>query len=222
VAESNLGIALAYERLGEEMFLRKKADFAVFLEEDLVMKQNYFEELTQIKNVVQSYDEIAMFSASGDSSKYFTSHVGNLKPMNHFWNYALRREHFLERQVLLCEYISIVSENTYWNRDNQRIYDWARDRNLKVFGTSQDLVKRGIAESLNKIFITSNSKFAQYLGKTGEHFTPRIYRQQGYGKNLGFDFLKSKTPRNYEVHIQELRALSQEHRYFLSNNPTLV
>ena len=222
VPDSNLGIALAYERLGEEMFLRNNAGFAVFLEEDLLMKRNYFDELTKIKNTLISYDDVAMFSASGDSARYFTRQVGQFKPMNHFWNYALRREHYLERRALLSEYISIISEDTYWNKNNQKIYEWARDRHLKVLGTSQDLVKRGIAESFDRIFLTSNFKFARYLGKVGEHSTPRVYRQQGYGKYAGFDFLKNKEGKNYEVNIQELRTITNEHRYFLEQNPALV
>ena len=202
VSNYNLGIALAYERLGSEIFLSNNADFAVFLEEDLVMETNYFNQLARMKDKLNHYREISMFSATGDSANNFTKHSGNFKPMNHLWNYALRRTHFLERSVLLSEYISIVSENNYWNRNNQKIYEWARDRNLNVLGTSQDLIKRGIAEYFNKILVTSRFKYAKYLGKTGEHFTEDAFRQQGYGNIDYLRFLKIRIPKHYGVEVQ--------------------
>ena len=56
----------------------------------------------------------------------------------------------------------------------------------------------------------------------GEHSTPDIYRQQGYGKYAGFDFFKNKECKNYEVNIQELRTITNEHRCFLEQNTALV
>ena len=221
-SSANLGIALAYERLGSEIFLNNDNDLAVFLEEDLVIKPTYFNELTKIGNTLNLYDEISMFSATGDSAKNFTKHSGNFKPMNHLWNYALRRTHFFERGILLSEYITIVSESNYWNRNNQRIYEWARDRNLNILGTSQDLIKRGIAEYFNKMVLTSRFKYAKYLGKTGEHFSEDIFRQQGYEKRDYFNLLKIRFPKQYQVNIQELRSLTNEHRFFLENNRKYV
>jgi hypothetical protein len=220
VSKSNLGIALAYERLGEELFVRHKADFGVFLEEDLLMRLNYFKELEKMKRILENFDQISMFSATGDSANGFTGHSGQFKPMNHFWNYALRREHFLERRGLLSDYISIVSENNYWNRNDLKIYEWARDTNLHILGTSQDLIKRGIAESLKKMFITSRFKFAKNLGRTGEHFTPEVFKQKGYDNSDYFNFFKTKFTKNYQVNFQELRSLNEEHKLFLIQNPT--
>ena len=184
------GIALNYERAERELFDRAKAPFALFLEDDLVLSPNYLAVTRMLLDLAQSEKRIAYVSAYGDfwaSREEQEKRRRDLIHMHENWGFAMNREAWLAERVFRLQYLELVADRDYTERDDERIRAFYRARGWTVKVTSQDCARWIASVELGKVRLTTVPCHAHYIGKRGIHGTARAYDQAGFGETVIFD-----------------------------------
>lgn len=177
----NYGIGLAYELLEAEVFAGGDSPWGLFLEEDFVLYPMYLEAMSQLVAHVDSHGKVAVVSATGDTRTPLTRGKNELYPQTHLWAFALRRSHYEARRPLLAPFLTSISGRPYWQRDNRELSLQYLRRGMFLRGSSQDCIKRAIMGRLRKIAVTTGTAYGQYIGQSGEHSDPEMFRQMGFG-----------------------------------------
>lgn len=177
---SNAGVAGAMALLEEAIYSLPHAQWGAFFEEDFVLEHNHLEILSFAIQLVQDHEDVAVVSVSGDSMVSRQRGLWTLYPLNHLWAYALRRDHYRERQPLLDDYLAYVRRIRYHQRTVAGTYATCVPHGVFPLGTSQDHVKKAVARRLKRRMLTLGYQAGRYVGMHGEHFTPHVFRRLGY------------------------------------------
>lgn len=180
--ESNVGIAGAYQAMENWAFGQRNSDWAVFFEEDFVVSEDYLEGLASMIDKYSTMDEIAGLSLTGDSRHHSLDE--KLVPMDHMWAFALRKSHHIERQALLEPYLEIVSRGYYHERPSLEIARTYAKYGIFLQGSSQDWVKRAIADHTGRYFLTTYPGFGQYIGEVGAHMESQRFKELFSGADI--------------------------------------
>lgn len=176
---ANLGIAAHFAAVEAAAFERP-GEWAVFLEDDYVLSPLYTEALSALLDYVTPFDRIAIASATGDTRVARDRGLDTLYPMDHAWAFALRRSHYEERRPIIDRYLAAMADNSYFQRSGEAINASLAPSGVFPLGTSQDAVKQAIRRRTGKLAVTTALSFGEYIGVTGEHFTPEVFEALGY------------------------------------------
>jgi hypothetical protein len=171
-SDENLGIAKNYWRAEVNSFEKLGFDAAIFLEEDLVLSQYYFENLIKMSQFFEKDDDVSHLSPSGDVPLMLTNPSSPFQTFGHNWGYLLKAWHHFERRELLRDYLEFISHRPYHLRKmvETEILEYFFVRGIVLAGTSQDAIKDALRNYFSRISVTTLDVWASNIGVVGEHF----------------------------------------------------
>jgi hypothetical protein len=180
-ASRNIGIARHYALVEHRAFQDSAASWATFFEEDLVLSPRYLEIMATLISHVDAEPRVVQVSATGDTILTEEFRTDALYPMWHAWGFALRREHYQERRPIVDKYLETIAELPYFMRDQVDVWSPLVGFGLYPIASSQDYIKQEIRRHFGGLAVTTARSYCRYIGEDGEHFTPRIFADLGYG-----------------------------------------
>ena len=189
-SQHNLSIALNYERAETHFFETLSRPHALFLEDDLVLSPHYLHATQALLELAQSEKRIAYVSAYGNMWASLVEQRRRhteLQHMHENWGFAMTREAWWDERLFRKRYLELLDGHDYSQRDHHRIRDFYRTRGWSVSITSQDAARWIASLELGKVRLTTFACHARYIGETGEHFTPDLYRKSDFDKTLMVD-----------------------------------
>ncbi len=175
-----MGIARHYALVEQQAFQDTAANWATFFEEDLVLSSRYLEILATLISFVDAEPRVVQVSATGDTILTKDMRTDALYPMWHAWGFALRRDHFRERTTIVNKYLETIADLPYFMRDEEDVRSALVGFGLYPIASSQDYIKQEIRRHFGRLAVTTARSYGRYIGKDGEHFTPRIFAELGY------------------------------------------
>ena len=179
-APRNMGVARHYALVEQLAFQDSAASWATFFEEDLVLSPRYLEIMAALIGHVDAEPRVAQVSATGDTILTEEMSADALYPMWHAWGFALRREHYQERTPIVERYLETIADHPYFMRDQVDVWSTLVGFGLYPISSSQDYIKQEIRRHFARLAVTTGRSYGRYIGKDGEHFTPRIFADLGY------------------------------------------
>ncbi|MBT1154008.1 glycosyltransferase [Aminobacter anthyllidis] len=188
-APENLGIALNYERAERHLFEARGAEKALFLEDDLVLSPNYLGVIQQLLAIAEQDHRIGYVSAYGNlwaSQSEQQARWHDLIPMHENWGAATTRRAWLAERPFRQAYLALVQSCDYSERDHAAIKAFYAGRGWATGITSQDAARWVACLERGEVRVSSFACHARYIGKHGEHFTPRQFKASRLGNTVMF------------------------------------
>jgi hypothetical protein len=180
----NLGIALNFARAERYVFVKRRHNFVLFLEDDFVLQPHYLRVIRAMIREFGDHPRVGAFSAFGDHSASLAdqrAHRHAIKPMGHDWAFCLPRARWEERQPYYAPYLQYIRRVDYVLRSNvwitQRLYPRL---GAGSFVSSQDAAKVIAMLKAGQVKLSTYTNNGHYIGKLGVHTTPRIFGGMGY------------------------------------------
>ena len=184
-SETNLGIAMNYDRAEKYVFEELGADYAYFFEDDLVIGPGYIEALNQILELMKLHPQIAYGAAYGESSymngvRSKNSH--SLDTLGHQWGYIASKVSHDEIKADLAEYKKLFSEVSYSEKEiiRDEIQSLFREWGSDFDELSQDCAKAISLIKHGYIKVNTNFNLGYYIGAIGEHMTQDKFDLAGF------------------------------------------
>jgi hypothetical protein len=217
-APCNMGIALNFERAEKFVFETLKAEIGIFFEDDLVLSPHYLDALGRLSEFALNERRVGYVAAYGDHHSPREEHSRRrreLVPMGHNWGFALTRRQWEWQREIVEGYLGLVRNCEYRQRPIRKIQDYFDKLGMPTASTSQDKAKEIAGAILGTVRIMCFPAYGHYIGETGEHYTPELYRQLDFGGTVlfdqapeGFDFPSSRElDRMAERNQAALRAI---------------
>jgi hypothetical protein len=189
----NLGVAKNFDRAERYVFVTKRHPFALFLEDDMLLAPHYVDAILRMLELAHEVDYIGMVSGYGYKPNTPLSvqraNRHELCLMNeHNWAFALMRGAWLRREEIVSEYLQIIGDVPY--RDRQQKRDeieafYARyGKSGKGYMSSQDSVKNMALEVLGIHRVSTWTNNARYIGRRGLHMTADRFQRRGYDQTV--------------------------------------
>jgi hypothetical protein len=183
-SDTNLGIALNFDRAERFAFESLGAEVAYFFEDDLVLGEHYLQVMDQLCAFALSEPRVGYFAAYG--SHRAALHVQKARStevveMNHHWGFGLTKRQWARQREIIEPYLDIIRRDTYRRRDKKAIRLYYNKLGYDSEVSSQDRAKEIAGRVLGTTKIMSLACFARYEGKQGVHFTTAIYEKLGFG-----------------------------------------
>jgi hypothetical protein len=185
--DDNVGIALNYERAENHMFRTLGRPYALFLEDDLVLSPQYLTVIRSLLDIAVSNSRVAYVSAYGSmwASRFEQwKRRRELQHMHENWGFAMTREAWLQERPFREQYLSLLDGRDYSERERPRILEFYDQRGWRTKATSQDAARWIASVELEKVRITTFACHARYIGESGEHFYPELYRRCQFDKTV--------------------------------------
>jgi hypothetical protein len=141
---TNLGIALNFERAEKFGFEDMASEAAIFLEDDLVLNNYYIAVLDGLISRFSESEKVGYLAAYGDHTATIEAQASNrdkLILLDHNWGFALYRRQWLRMRKNVLEYLSIVQNSDYNDRDVEKIRTLFASWGYGCPATSQDAAK---------------------------------------------------------------------------------
>lgn len=181
VSKENIGIAKNWRRAEHKLFLEDNFDEVLFLEDDLVLSEHYFETILSMFNEFREIPEVGMFNAFGEVDSDTDPCL--MKEMGHLWAFGTTKKAWLARQDFFDKYYALISNVDYSNRPIKKIYDLYQHYGGRTTAAhSQDGAKSISMLLANQIKISTSANLGKYIGKTGFHATPAFYEERGFDR----------------------------------------
>lgn len=184
----NVGVSEMFERAEDFAFRVLGAPYAIFLEDDMVLDPRYLATMAAIRAATEGCDAVGYFAAYGDH-RLSPERLGALagrpqrwRPMEHHWAFGLTRAHWEGMGPILAEYRALVHGRDYRRRPNLAVRRLFYERGVPIVATSQDAAKAAATAFLSRVRINVELPLARYIGQSGVHFTPSVYRSLGFGE----------------------------------------
>lgn len=190
VEERNLGIALNIDRAERHVFEKLNADVALFFEDDLILGPMYVAAMRPLIELAIIDARIAYVAAYGRHTASIEEQrlrSRDLVPMTHKWGFALTKREWLRQRPIIDPYLDIVRGQPYASRPGKAIHAYFRSLGYDLMGSSQDAAKDIACCVLGSTKVMPFACFAKYLGETGEHFSPKLFKELGYEQTQLFD-----------------------------------
>ncbi len=189
-ADQNLGIAMNYERAETYFFVDRLRPRALFLEDDLVLSPNYLAVIRDLLKIAEADRRISYVSAYGNmwaSRDEQYRRRAELQHMHENWGSAMTRTAWLEERPFREQYLAMVKDRDYSQRDGAEIVAFYAQRGWTMSVTSQDGARWLASVELSKVRLTSFACHAHYIGEVGEHFTPEHFHACGFGSTVMYE-----------------------------------
>jgi len=128
-------------------------------------------------------ESVAYFSAYGDyhmSPQEVAGRHRELITLDHHWGFGLLKRHWLSLQDRLRDYYDVVVGTDYTRRDHRRIFSIYEAAEAAPRASSQDAAKAFACDQLGLWRCNTLVPFARYIGATGQHMTPELFKDLGY------------------------------------------
>lgn len=182
---ANLGIALNFDRAERHVFEALDAEVGYFFEDDMVLSPHYLAALDAMADYALREPRIGYVAAYGmhaaeDSERAQMS--GSITNMGHKWGFALTRRHWQRIRPMVTDYLRMIGNRPYHERDSPRIRQYFASLGTNVNSTSQDSAKLIATVQAGATDVMCHDCYAHYIGRIGQHFRDRIYERLGYDR----------------------------------------
>lgn len=179
--ETNRGTAFIYWEAETWAFETVKADFCIFIEDDIVISAHFFTMMKQLAKIALNDGRVGAFSAFGDASVNWPTQWRSrhkLQPMHHRWGYGITRQYWLRTRPDYQNYLRLFETTDYRARSNIAAGEWfsGLDHAEPISHiTSQDGARTAIMLKLGCFSIMTAPSYAVNIGKRGMHSYPSFY-----------------------------------------------
>ena len=213
VSQINLGIALNFDRAERFAFgaIGCQADAAMFFEDDYVLGPHYLAMLDQMLALALADERIGYVTAQGiknATEAQQRQHCHATQPMSHNWAFGLTRRQWMRQRSWVNQYLDIVRNVDYRQRDHARIGDLFHCWGLGIPGTSQDIAKSHACFLSGASKVNTYACFGRYIGARGVHFTEASFLEAGYGSNFVYPEIIRITPPTNDM-LRSWRDITQ-------------
>jgi hypothetical protein len=183
----NLGVALNFERAERYVFEELNSDCAIFLEDDLVLSDDY---IAVLENLIESFfqdQRVGYVTAYGHHNRSLEEQRANrnkLISLYHNWGFALYRRQWLKIRSHLLEYLNLIKDIDYTKRDRESISKLFASWGFGCPATSQDAAKTIACCIDGAIKINTYACNATYIGEHGLHMNPELFQKRGYANSV--------------------------------------
>ena len=181
----NLGIALNFERAEKFGFEDMANEAIIFLEDDLVLNHYYITVLDELIARFWESEKVGYLAAYGDHTAAIEAQARNrdkLILLDHNWGFALYRRQWLRMRKNVLEYLSIVQNSDYNDRDVEKIRALFASWGYGCPATSQDAAKTISCCIDGVIKLNTYVCNGVYIGERGVHMNPDLFSRRGYRK----------------------------------------
>lgn len=188
-SEDSLGTAMNFDRAERHVFETLNADAAIFLEDDMVLGPSYLTVLERLLSISLADERIGYVSAFGN---YRASRIEQLKkarqlrPLHLHWAFGLTKRHWLRCRPYVLEYLYLIRDVPYRNRDHEAIRALTSKWGIKPGDTAQDRIKAFATALVGCIKLNTEPAYAKYIGEDGINFTKEMFKQWGFEGNEYF------------------------------------
>lgn len=185
VAESNLGVALNFERAERYAFEELNRDAALFFEDDLLLSPFYVSALDRLTEMALGDARVGYVSAYGfQGPQSARSNPEPLKyvTLGHLWGFGLTKRLWLRNRPFVDPYLQLVRNIDYRERDARAIYRLYSSWGMGAPGTSQDCAKHMACVLNDAVNLNTSVSFARYIGATGLHMDRDLFDFIGFDR----------------------------------------
>lgn len=214
---TNIGIAQTAFQLQQQVFQKEGAQWAIFLEEDIVLDARYLEALHHMINLAQDVPEIVKISANQVNLNYL-KRPPKPERRNFYLGqgtqaFAERRDFFNARKHLTEIYLGVIAGRQYSDRDESEVFATMAENGVFTNMGNNDVVHDRITMALKGIHVVSAQKLLTDIGVAGE--TSYAYPEIALPDSNTSDVLAT-TKDDFLHALPELRAEAQEfeHLFF--------
>jgi len=183
----NIGIFENFKRAEEYVFVERRFDCAYFFEDDLILSTRYLEAMDGIRRWGDHAGNVSYFAAYGNhyaTEQEQQEHQHELMALDHHWAFGLYRTHWQAMQPLLKPYESVVYGMDYSRRDHRKVFALYDASEISPRASSQDAAKAIASQRLNLWRCNTVVTYAKYIGTTGQHMTPELFKELGFDKTV--------------------------------------
>jgi hypothetical protein len=195
----NLGVALNFDRAEKHVFETLQCPAAIFCEDDLILGPSYLTVLERLIDEALSDERIGYVASFGNykvDAEMQRQKANQFLPLHLLWGFGLTRRHWLKCRPYVLQYLDLVRDVDYRQRDNEKIHALCQSWGVKLGDTAQDRIKSFVTALVGATKINTQAAYAKYIGKSGLNFTPEVFAKWGFEGNeffndpitLDFDF----------------------------------
>lgn len=188
---TNLGVAMHFDAVERQLFMVEQRPWVGFFEDDLVLGPGYLETLHCMATSFAGDDRVGAFACFGKTHNLPVAQQAQqpqaLISLSHLWGFGMHQSAWQKRQMVVDEYLKLVSNVPYRARNHASIQHWHAFCGFKPGPTSQDYAKSCAMAALGMVKVASHANYGHYIGAKGLNFTPEIYATQGFADSVFFD-----------------------------------
>jgi glycosyltransferase involved in cell wall biosynthesis len=184
---TNLGIAGNYRRAEKYVFDTLKKDYALFLEDDLVLGDNYLLVISDLLKLALRNPRIGYVSAYGNMWATLEEQEilpGKLIQMHENWGAAFTRTSWEAQKNIREKYWDLIHDCDYSQRDHCAIVNFYKDLGFNCIQTSQDASRWVATLAAQMVRLTTATCQARYIGALGEHSDRTFYELHRFNKSV--------------------------------------
>ena len=168
----NVGIGESTFELQKKVFANAHADWAIFLEEDIVLESEFLAAIMHLTDLAQELDEIVKVATGQLNLGYLKAPI---KPgrKDFFLGQgtkaiAERHTFFKQRTGLTEVYLGAIAGRQYSDRDEAAVFATMAEQGVFTVMGNNDVVQDRITASLHKLFVVSGQTMIVDQGISGE------------------------------------------------------
>jgi len=171
-AEHNVGLAKALFTLQQEVFKIENSDWAIFLEDDLVLDENYIEVLEHLIQLAPVSGKIVKVAAcqfhlgyqdqppAADRKNFFIGQGTQA--------FAEKRTYFQERTEVTETYLRALEGSSYLHKNREQVFATLASQGIfNVMGNNDGALDQMIG-LFNKLHVVAGRQLLQDIGIQGE------------------------------------------------------
>lgn len=225
-SKDNIGIALNFARAENFAFEEINSEFAIFLEDDLILSPFYIKTMLKLYALIKDRDDVGYFAAYGVHRASNADHLrfhNDLVALEHNWAFGLTKRQWSKSRPYIDQYLNLVKDVDYTERPHEKIRQLFASWGGAMAGSSQDVAKTLACYFTGSTKINTFAAFAKYIGETGVHFTPQHFKALGYDRS---EFLTQDVFTRTSISDSEVEQFRDALKSFatagLSRPPTTV
>lgn len=172
LCRTNLGIAQTTFNLQSRVFSREDAQWAIFLEEDIILEPGYLEALHHMIELADEVPEVVKVAANQPNLNYLD--IPPSPDRHNFYlaqgtkAFAERGSFFFERKHLTKIYLQTFNGRQYSDRDEAEVFATMAEHGVFTKMGNNDVVHDRITFALKRLHITSPRSLLRDVGTEGE------------------------------------------------------
>jgi len=169
---SNVGIGESTFELQTKVFANEDANWAIFLEEDIVLEPDFLAAMEHLVKLAQDHEEIVKVGTGQLNLGYLQTPIKSGRK-DFFLGQgtkaiAERRTFFEQRKGLTEVYLATIAGRQYSDRDEAQVFATMAEHGVFTIMGNNDVVHDRITASLRKLFVVSGQAMLVDQGISGE------------------------------------------------------
>lgn len=189
LASGNLGVALNFDRAERFAFEELDAKAAIFLEDDLVLSDQYIATLDQMINDHMDDARVGFVAAYGNhllSLAEQQAQATRLDVLHHLWGFASFQRQWRLMRPHVEQYLEHVRNIDYRDRSDAAIKALFTSWGFVFQASSQDAAKTLACVLTNTLKVNTRIALGQYIGERGLHMDAALFEKRGYSRTALF------------------------------------